>query len=291
MARTKDQAKPMGGKAQKAPRGATAAKVVTKSKPLHKEVVEEEELVLEQQEPKKKKRSNGPKEKERRRCVYLRRLLKQVHRMQRGTESLLPKAPLDRLIRQCAGNVGLTTEGYRFRSGAIDALRQAVESFTVDFFTKVNESADIHLRPTALPMDCNLAVSMMNLPPAMATDMKQAIHEAQTTQIQQQTEQGKRCSQLAYCDRVNEIERQKEENEQEPEPRKPRLTPEQVEAYKAKKKAQAAAEAAAVVSPMVVDIEAEEAGSDEEEDDDESVVEEQQVTKTTSSVTSVTVAM
>lgn len=243
------------------------AAVAEAPKPKPKEVaasVESEELKL-----KAKKKKAGPVEKERRRGVYLRRLMKQVRKMQRGGETLLPKAPLSRLVRECAGNVGKSLDGYRFQGAALDAIQQALEDFIVEYFSHANESSELHLRPTILPLDLKVAASMVNVPHDWKVDMKNALDGVEQSQCLKLMTEGKRLSQLAFCARTNNFVSTIKPKEAAASA----MSAEEAEAYQEKIRASFHAvkpraapkpRQAAVVSPLVADLEAEEASEEEE---------------------------
>ena len=68
--------------------------------------------------------------------------LREIRRYQKGTELLLPKAPCSRWIRELAQNYGGSTdEPLRFNSGAIEALRTAMEDLAVELFRKAQRRA------------------------------------------------------------------------------------------------------------------------------------------------------
>ena len=82
--------------------------------------------------------------------------LREIRRYQRSTETLIKKAPFQRLVREVAGTVA-PTKDYRFQSTAILALQEASEAYLVGLFEDTNLCAIHAQRVTIMPKDVQLA--------------------------------------------------------------------------------------------------------------------------------------
>lgn len=63
--------------------------------------------------------------------------LKEIRRYQRSTESLVPMAPFQRIVRQILQRLepgGLSEGGYRVQLAALEALREASEAYLTGLF-------------------------------------------------------------------------------------------------------------------------------------------------------------
>lgn len=82
--------------------------------------------------------------------------LRQIRKMQRSTELLIPRLPFQRLVREISQNVS-TGGCIRFQSSAILALQEASEAYIVGLFEDVNLCAIHAKRVTIMPKDIHLA--------------------------------------------------------------------------------------------------------------------------------------
>lgn len=90
--------------------------------------------------------------------------LREIKRFQKSVDTLIPKLPLRRVIREVAAPY---QDDLRFSGAALEALQQASEAYIVDLFTDANECAIEHDRVTIEPRDMRLAMRMRhdhNLP-------------------------------------------------------------------------------------------------------------------------------
>lgn len=80
--------------------------------------------------------------------------LREIRRYQKSNESLLPRAPFQRLVREIAMDVN---HELRFQSQALLALQEAAESYVVGLFEDTNLCAIHAKRQTIFPKDMQLA--------------------------------------------------------------------------------------------------------------------------------------
>ena len=80
--------------------------------------------------------------------------LREIKRYQKSTDSLLPKAPLQRLIRQISE---VYYAGLRFQESALQALQEAAEAYLTGLFEDSNLCAIHARRVTLMKKDFDLA--------------------------------------------------------------------------------------------------------------------------------------
>ena len=90
------------------------------------------------------------------------RALLEISHFQKRTDLLIRKLPFQRLVREIAQDVvppgaGVGTEGYRWQSGALNALQEAAEDYLVRLFEDSNLCALHARRVTNFPKDIQLA--------------------------------------------------------------------------------------------------------------------------------------
>lgn len=96
--------------------------------------------------------------------------LREIKRFQKSVDTLIPKMPLRRLIREVAQPY---KEELRFSRTSMDALQEASESYLVQLFSDANNCAIQHGRVTIEPHDMRLAMAMRhdhNLPQVVLLD-------------------------------------------------------------------------------------------------------------------------
>jgi len=81
--------------------------------------------------------------------------LREIRRYQRSTETLIPKLPFQRLVREVAETC--SHKDFRFQSTAILALQEASEAYMVGLFEDTNLCAIHAQRVTIMPKDMALA--------------------------------------------------------------------------------------------------------------------------------------
>jgi histone H3 len=79
--------------------------------------------------------------------------LREVRRLQKGTELLVAKAPFSRLVREIAEG---HKSGLRFQASAVAAIQEATEAFVVSLLSDANLTALHANRVTAMPRDLQL---------------------------------------------------------------------------------------------------------------------------------------
>ncbi|XP_050624893.1 histone H3.3C-like [Macaca thibetana thibetana] len=80
--------------------------------------------------------------------------LGEISRYQKSTEFLIPKIPLQRLVREIAQDF---KTDLRFQSAAMGALQEASEAYLVGLFEDTNLCAIYAKRVTIMPKDIQLA--------------------------------------------------------------------------------------------------------------------------------------
>jgi histone H3 len=80
--------------------------------------------------------------------------LRQIRKLQKGTELLMRKAPFQRLVRAAANK---HKTGLRFAAAALAAVQEATESYVISILGDANLSALHAKRVTAMPSDLHLA--------------------------------------------------------------------------------------------------------------------------------------
>jgi len=102
--------------------------------------------------------------------------LREIRRYQKSVDTLIPKQPVRRLIREVAS---VYQDDLRFKRSALEALQEASESYLVDLFADANLCAIEHERVTVEPKDMRLAMRMRhdhNLP--QVTELPQHVRKA-----------------------------------------------------------------------------------------------------------------
>jgi histone H3/H4 len=85
--------------------------------------------------------------------------LREIKRYQGGTELLIGKAPIERLLKEIDGS--LHPVRHRFKRKAIDALHYAAEEYLQELFTCTIKVALNSRSQTIRPQDLELAKSMV----------------------------------------------------------------------------------------------------------------------------------
>ena len=80
--------------------------------------------------------------------------LRDIKKAQRGTNTLIRKAPFQRLVREVAAG---QKEGLRWQSAAVAATQEATESYVIGLLSDTNLCALHARRVTIMPRDVHLA--------------------------------------------------------------------------------------------------------------------------------------
>ena len=80
--------------------------------------------------------------------------LRQIRKLQKGTELLIQKAPFQRLVRETAEK---HKTGLRFAASALAALQESTEAYVISLLADANLCALHAKRVTAMPSDLQLA--------------------------------------------------------------------------------------------------------------------------------------
>ena len=80
--------------------------------------------------------------------------LRQIKKLQKGTDLLCQKAPFQRLVRAVAAQ---QKAGLRFAATALAALQESTESYIISLLADANLCSLHAKRVTAMPSDLNLA--------------------------------------------------------------------------------------------------------------------------------------
>ncbi|MFA5039906.1 MAG: hypothetical protein WC732_09565 [Candidatus Omnitrophota bacterium] len=82
--------------------------------------------------------------------------LREIRKYQKSTDLLFRKLPFQRIVREIAQNIGLSSD-VRFQSSAMLALQEAAEAYLVKLFDDTNTCALHARRCTIAPKDMRLA--------------------------------------------------------------------------------------------------------------------------------------
>lgn len=99
--------------------------------------------------------------------------LREIRRLQKSVDPIIPAAPFRRLAREISQDVvsemGLgngskigRSGGVNFKYGALLALQMEAEEYAIDLFDKANKIAILAGRVTVMPKDINAAFHMLN---------------------------------------------------------------------------------------------------------------------------------
>lgn len=84
--------------------------------------------------------------------------LREIRRYQKSNELLIPKLPMQRLIRSIAAE--FKPDGIKFQSAAIGAIHEAAEAYMAQIFEDTNLCAIHAKRVTIQPRDIKLAMRL-----------------------------------------------------------------------------------------------------------------------------------
>ena len=84
--------------------------------------------------------------------------LREIRKLQKGTELLIRKLPFQRLVREVAED---RKPGVRLQAGAIDSLQHTTEAMIIELFEEAQIAAIQAKRVTIMPKDIALAVRMV----------------------------------------------------------------------------------------------------------------------------------
>ena len=80
--------------------------------------------------------------------------LRQIRKFQKGVDTLIRKAPFQRLVRELAA---AQKDGLRWQSAAVAATQEATESYVIGVLSDTNLCALHARRVTIMPRDIHLA--------------------------------------------------------------------------------------------------------------------------------------
>lgn len=83
--------------------------------------------------------------------------LREIRKLQKGTDLLIRKLPFERLVREITQNIVGIDITIRFRPDAIGALQEASEAYLVKLFEDTNLLSIHAKRVTIMPKDMRLA--------------------------------------------------------------------------------------------------------------------------------------
>ncbi|MDR3542379.1 MAG: NFYB/HAP3 family transcription factor subunit [Desulfosporosinus sp.] len=81
-------------------------------------------------------------------------VLRQIRKLQKSTETLIPRLPFQRLVRETAQDV---KADMRFKASALMAIQEATEAYLTGLFEEANLCAIHAKRVTIMPKDLQLA--------------------------------------------------------------------------------------------------------------------------------------
>lgn len=83
--------------------------------------------------------------------------LREIRRIQKGTELLIQKAPFQRLVREIAEE---HKRDLRFQGSAVQAVQEATEAYVISLLSDTNLCAIHARRVTIMPRDVQLALRL-----------------------------------------------------------------------------------------------------------------------------------
>ena len=83
--------------------------------------------------------------------------LREIRKLQKGTDLLIGKAPFNRVVHQVAE---ARMNDVRFQAGAVEALQHTAEDFLIELFEEAQVAALHAKRVTVMDKDIRLAVRM-----------------------------------------------------------------------------------------------------------------------------------
>ncbi len=83
--------------------------------------------------------------------------LREIRRYKRSVDAVIPKSPLQRVIRDIAAEVASSEKGIRFRVEAIEAIHESAETYLTDVLKQAQVYAIHAGRTTILSRDLQLA--------------------------------------------------------------------------------------------------------------------------------------
>lgn len=83
--------------------------------------------------------------------------LREIRKLQKGTELLIKRAPFYRLVREILQNVNPYRNDFRIQPSALEALHEATEAYLISMFEDTNLCAIHAKRVTIMPKDIHLA--------------------------------------------------------------------------------------------------------------------------------------
>jgi histone H3 len=83
--------------------------------------------------------------------------LREIRKMQKTVDPVIPRLPFERLVREIAQEQGLSDDGYRFQRSAVDALREAGEAYIIGLLEDGQLEALHAKRITLFARDLQLA--------------------------------------------------------------------------------------------------------------------------------------
>ncbi|RWR99979.1 core histone H2A/H2B/H3/H4-like protein [Dinothrombium tinctorium] len=86
--------------------------------------------------------------------------LREIRRLQRSTENLIPRAPFQRLVREITQELAkeFHIDDLKYQTAALLALQEAAEAYIINLFENTNLLAIHAKRVTIMPRDMQLAI-------------------------------------------------------------------------------------------------------------------------------------
>jgi len=88
--------------------------------------------------------------------------IREIRKMQKNTNHLIPKKRFVSLVRELAEDVSSLPGTIRFTKDALNALQEAAEAHVIAAFQKTNILAIHSDRTTIMPMDMRIATRLVN---------------------------------------------------------------------------------------------------------------------------------
>ena len=88
--------------------------------------------------------------------------IREIRKMQKNTNPLIPKKRFVSLVRELAEDVSSLPGTIRFTADALNALQEAAEAHVISVFQKANIVAIHSGRTTIMPMDMSIATQLVN---------------------------------------------------------------------------------------------------------------------------------
>ncbi|GAU89567.1 hypothetical protein RvY_02104 [Ramazzottius varieornatus] len=144
----------------------TPTRIITRGDRFRTDLVADEPVVVRRPKPGTKKIVDaGRRSTQTEKVIQKKRqkpgvlVLRDIRRLQNTTQSLIPRAPFSRLVREIALKSSVHAD-LRFQQAALQALQEAAEFYLISMFEDVNLCAVHGRRVTIMPRDISLTLKI-----------------------------------------------------------------------------------------------------------------------------------